>query len=175
MRSVRALVLVLDDLVEQAVEQVAIARLGQDPRHQFGALLLAVDDRLDADLGRALQLPWGPALGGVGEAGAALLHGVEVFEHRQRGLADERRGGELHGGAWIAPGPDHRAEVVVERVVEIGDQLVDHGLRVDAFGEAVEDAARHVGFDPLDVDGQVRDAVADEGVGDRVAAEQART
>ena len=127
-RRVRALVLALDDLVEQAVEQVAVAGFGQHAGDQFGALLLSVDHRLDADHGRGLQGLRVEAARRVGEAGAALLDGVEVLEDRQGGLADEGGGGELHRRAGVAPGPDHRAQVVVEGVVEIGDQLVDHRL-----------------------------------------------
>ena len=166
------LVRVLAHFVEQTREQILEASLAQHARDQFDALLRAVDDGLDPNHRARLQCFGIEALGGVCEARSPRKNVVQKLNHGSHGLAQERRIGEHHGRARIAAGANDGAQIVVHRIVGIDEQLVDHGLRIDALGGAVEDRAHQIGFDALNVLGVVGQRFANDGVRGRIAGEQ---
>src|SRR4029077_12950832 len=122
---------ILHDLVEQACEKILEARLSEHARDKLRTLLRPVYDRLDADHGRTLKGLRVQALCCIAQPSTPLEHVIEKLDNWRHLLAEKWRRGVSDRRRWIAAHPDHRAQFIVEGIVDVYVELIDRRLGIN--------------------------------------------
>ena len=156
------LVVVFQDQVQDALEQVLHAGLSHCPGVALQLDLSAANRRGHRAGGRGLQRIGRQTHRRLRHAGPVFLHAVEVI-HQRPDLAAHRCAGDLLNHTRLA-GTDHATSGAVQKVIQIHLTLDRDHARQGRGVYAVEVLAHQRGLDDLQVFGQVVDRATDQAV-----------
>ncbi len=159
-----------DRKAQEPPEQPAHPVLREDPRNHLDVLLGRAHGGRDGGLRARLQRVGVQAGGGLRDARPVLLLLVQVLQHRERFLADERV--QDFADLPRLPHPDLVPDLLVHHVLDVDFRLHELLGRVQRQGQRVQHPTQDLRLDKLQIHRVIRHRGPDDLVGLRVGAER---